>query len=59
MADSESWFETKYLLLLVIVALFSLLAGYLYVENKKMYQAGIHQQLNKNKKRKKENWSLD
>jgi uncharacterized protein YneF (UPF0154 family) len=58
MDDSSN---TKIVLLVVVVAIFGLLGGYLFVVNRKMYQAGIHQQLNKKAraKRSKESWSMD
>lgn len=43
----------RLILLFVVVAIFALLGGYLFYANKKMYDAGIHQALNKKAKNRK------
>ena len=60
MAEEDSnLVDPKSLLLFVIMLVFALIGGYLYVANKKMMDAGIHEQLNKKRKKNKETWSID
>lgn len=39
----DSGDASKYILLGIVLSVFSLLGGYLYIANKRMYEAGIHQ----------------
>jgi len=52
---------SRMILLVTVIGIFGTLFGYLFYANKKMYDAGIHQQLNKKarSKRSKESWSMD
>ncbi len=55
----EGFIDAKSLLLFVIMVIFALVGGYLYIANKKMMEAGVHSQLNKKRKKEKESWSID
>lgn len=40
--DDSNFIEPKSLLLFVIMLVFALIGGYLYIANKRMMDAGIH-----------------
>jgi uncharacterized membrane protein (DUF106 family) len=49
--DNSNIIDPKILLLVVIVAVFASIAGYLFIANKKMMESGVHQELNKKRKK--------
>ena len=49
----ETTSDAKFYLLFIVLTFFGTLGGYLFYANKKMYDSGIHQALNKKAKNKR------